>query len=185
MLMPHGLFLGLRLHFGNLLAVEVGPCVDWCGSFWSCSSAPYLVRGIWSILLRVFQAALPTWGISSLGAASLVPSSCSQSTSPRPSPRSNDDDALGSSCGFSLLGSSSSVIFTTSTKSAIISKPLAYRTTICAGMIFSEAAMTLASVQSSGSSSSWCRSSSGLPLLILSWAASRPAASILPLCMFG
>lgn len=70
----------------------------------------YLVMSIWFILLRVFKAALPTVGISSLGEASLVPSSCSQSTSTRPSPRSND--IVGSSCGFSPLGSSNSVIFT-------------------------------------------------------------------------
>lgn len=144
----------------------------------------YLIRGIWFLLLRVFKAALSTVGIFSLGEASLVPCSCSQSTSTRPSPGSSDD-AVGSSCGFSPLGSSNSVIFTTNTKSAIIPKPLAYRTTICAGMILSEAAMTLASVQSSGSSSSWCRSGSGLPPLILSLATFCPATSILLLFMFG
>lgn len=157
---------------------------DWslCWFAWCHRVAPgpalqltYLVRGIWFILLRVFKAPLPTGGISSMGEASLVPSSCST----RPSPRSSDD-AIGSSCGFAPLGSSNSVIFATNTTSAIIPKPLAYRTTICAGMIFSEAAMTLASVQSSSSSSSRCRSGSGLPPLIPQ-AASCPAASILPL----
>lgn len=163
-----------------VLICVVSPC-----SSWYCSSADFTCSGaFWLILLRVFKAALCTGGISSLGEASLVPSSCSQSTSTRPSPGSSDD-AVGSSCGFSPLGSSNSVIFTTNTKSAIIPKPLAYRTAICAGMIFSEAAMSLASVQSSGSSSSWCRSGSGLPPLILSLVTSRPATSILPLFMFG
>jgi len=51
---------------------------------------------------------------------------------------------FGSSCGFCTLGSSSSnpVIFTTSATSASILKPLAYRTTICSGMIFLEATTT-------------------------------------------
>lgn len=166
MLMPHGFLCGTEA-----TPWKTAGSGDWslCWLVWChhVASGPalqltYLVWDIWFILLRVFKAALPTLGISSLGEASLVPSSCSQSTSTRPSPCSNDD-AIGSSCVFSLLGSSNSVIFTANTKSAIIHKPLAYRTTICAGMIFSEAAMALASVQSSGSSSSRCRSSSGLP----------------------
>lgn len=44
----------------------------------------YLVWAIWFILLRVFKAALPTLGISSLGAASLVPSSCRAQVPGRP-----------------------------------------------------------------------------------------------------
>lgn len=157
----------------------MSPC-----SSWSCSAADLLGQRHLVHSSEGFQSCIVHSRSFFPGRSQPGPSSCSQSTSTRPSPRSNDD-ALGSSCRFSPLGSSNSVLFTTNTKSAIIPKPLAYRTAICAGMIFLEAAMTLAGVQSSGFGSSWCRSCSGLPPLILSRAASCPATSVLPLYMFG